>query len=309
MQATIRQIRNTASGLGRLLPPLTGREYERYQEILQESPALLMHHPRSTLTFAMVAISLRTTATTLRRYFADIDDLIGNILLRELQRITEAFAKVPRGPGRAAECRKLYFDLTRTGSWDHNPVHRLMIRDRHDLPCDLRDPIDAIRHALGVTMAGDFAEGLLGMFEQAYLSLEEVDAAADAIIRIRAASHPCADAPDQAPPPAMPPLLAAPEQAAQPEQAPDLPREPAPQTRPASPAQPHPAVALLSDAELVLEPEKGQTPAPHPFGPASLQPEPQAPRENRDLEEKPLSANDSFFLSLGISPRGRPPPK
>ncbi len=278
MQATLRQVRNTAADLGHLVPPFTQRERERYLEILKESPRLLLQHPRSTLTFSLVAGSVRCAPATLRRYFADLDDLIGAILHTSLLNIAEHFAKIPRGPDRARECRKLYFNLTRSPSGSLSPIQLLMARDRHSLPQDLHDPIDMMRHGLGVTMAGELAEDALSYFENANHSLEDIEAILPALAQSRAAQA----LQYQLPPPA-------------PEPEPERELEP----------------ALELETELKQEPEPDQEiPAPafitaEPHPPA----EPPAEQEPFDPWETPPSANDVFFAALGIQPRSRAPPK
>ena len=292
MQASLRQVRATASNYGRLVPPLTWRERERFEEILVESPGVLVEHPRQTLTFNIIAGTLRTTPVTLRRYFPDLDALIGEILHKHLRLIAEAFGEVPHGPDRARLCRLRYYNLTHTPMGAPNPQQLIMIRELYALPEDLRGPLAAMRHSLGVTMAGDLAEELLHFFENPCFTLADIEALLPPLEAARAAEFQAL----HLPPPATAPQNVAPPPAPEPE-----PESAADPQETAAPASPEAEPDFATD-NFIAEPDSE----------VQTDPEPDDIHDEYShigIFDHAPSANDQFFAERGIPTRSRGPPK
>jgi AcrR family transcriptional regulator len=165
-------------------PRLSARERERQAVILAAGRRVLVNHGRAGIRLADLAIALGMAPATIRRYFPDLDDLLGEILRTHLLAISsaigEALSNAPAttncaNPGaiaahRQATARAAYLAATRTVLGFHTEAHLLLMRERHHLPPDLFAAIEGTRAALGEVLAGDHWAEALGLLDLPELS-------------------------------------------------------------------------------------------------------------------------------------------
>lgn len=142
---------------------LTSREIARQERILDTATELLARHGMRAVTFGALALALRLAPATLRFHFVDLDDLLGEILRGHLQRLAELLGDVPAEPEATLHTRRraAWAQATRAGLGGTTPAHTLLLRDRHGLPADLLENIEATYRNLGLLLAGpDLPEAL-----------------------------------------------------------------------------------------------------------------------------------------------------
>jgi len=167
---------------------LSARERERQAVILAAGRRVLVNHGRAGIRLADLAIALGMAPATIRRYFPDLDDLLGEILRTHLLAISSAIGEALRNapaptqaatnganPGataahRQAIARAAYLAATRTVLGGHTEAHLLLMRERHHLPPDLFAAIEGTRAALGEVLAGDHWAEALGLLDLPELS-------------------------------------------------------------------------------------------------------------------------------------------
>ncbi len=161
---------------------LSARERERQAVILAAGRRVLVNHGRAGIRLADLAIALGMAPGTIRRYFPDLDYLLGEILRTHLLAISSAIGNTLReamdatstgtlaGPQRQAVARAAYLAATRTVLGGHTEAHLLLLRERHHLPPDLLTNIEATRTALGEVLAGDHGAQALGLLDMPELS-------------------------------------------------------------------------------------------------------------------------------------------
>jgi AcrR family transcriptional regulator len=132
--------------------PPKEREMEEY--IVQAAKPVLARAGRITTSIAGLAFAIRVPPATLRRHFPDLDALLGEILVRHLRTISDALGKITNAdPNCKAARRAAYLAATRTPYGGPTETHILLLRDRHALPPDLADSIEAMRQSIGDLLA------------------------------------------------------------------------------------------------------------------------------------------------------------
>lgn len=166
---------------------LSARERERQAVILAAGRRVLVNHGRAGIRLADLAIALGMAPGTIRRYFPDLDYLLGEILRTHLLAISSAIGNALREvmdaastgttpattlatPQRQAIARAAYLAATRTVLGGHTESHLLLMRERHHLPPDLLAGIEGTRDALGEILAGDHGAQALGLLDMPELS-------------------------------------------------------------------------------------------------------------------------------------------
>lgn len=157
MHVSARILRAEADQLACRPRYLTTREIERQENILDTATILLARHGTHAVTFRLMATALRLAPATLRFHYVDLDDLLGAILQRHLHRLADLLSAVPEAPAETlhARRRQAWHDATRGAFGALNEAHTLLLRDRHMLPPDLRDPIELTYHGLAALLVAD----------------------------------------------------------------------------------------------------------------------------------------------------------
>jgi AcrR family transcriptional regulator len=181
---------------------LSPNDLARQDRLLASARAALARHGMHAITFTTLAASLRMAPHTLRRFFADLDELLHEILRRHLRAITDAIGAIPlTEPNAAAQRRAAYITATRTQYGAPSEAHILLLRDSHQLPHDLRESVDQLRHIIGESLAGSQAGRALALLDNPEFDADDVE-----YMLAKPAAQP-APAPrlvDSQPPPAPP---------------------------------------------------------------------------------------------------------
>jgi AcrR family transcriptional regulator len=185
---TIRQVRNQTDEIpearSRNRYP-TERERERRDLILAAGQVVLARNGRAVMTLPILAAAIRVSPGAFIRQFADIDSLLAELMHRHMTAISMATARIPVStPNRRAAQRAAYFAFTRFLGGP-TAAHRLLTRERHGLPEDLRDGIEHVRSALGEILAGDYGAAAMGLLDDLNLQLFQIEAALAAIAAAR----------------------------------------------------------------------------------------------------------------------------
>ncbi len=161
-------------------PRLSARERERQAVILAAGRRVLVNHGSAGVRLSDLATALGMAPATIRRYYPDLDELLGDILRTHLLAISSAIgealraaptpASQARPAHRQATARAAYLAATRTVLGGHTEAHLLLLRERHNLPADLLAGIEGTRDALGEVLAGDLGAEALGLLDMANLS-------------------------------------------------------------------------------------------------------------------------------------------
>jgi AcrR family transcriptional regulator len=211
MQTSHRLLRADAERFDRNPPPLSAKERERHDRILEVGRSILAHRGRHAVSLVGLAVALRMAPPTLRRHFPDLDALLCEILRTHLREIAVEIGKIPHtAPDRNQQRRAAYLAFTRTALGGFTEAHRLLVRDRHTLPDDLLAAIEETRIALGFNLAGNMAHEALSHLDNPFLTPARIEAIlalpeeAEIIPphHVTAETQPAA-APEPAPPPAF----------------------------------------------------------------------------------------------------------
>ena len=225
MHTPIRILRAECDEIPGQRPEPDHREEEKRHRILDGAQRLMARHGSAAIRLTHFALAMRMAPQTLRRHFVDMDSVLAEILHRHLQTIVRAMAGVaPNDPNRDRARRAIYLAATRTAFGAPNEAHLLLIRERHLLPPDLLEPLEAHRLSIGDILAGAHAAAALALLDTPELDATDIETALAAITQPRKA------------PPARPPQNAAPRRPAPHHPlAPAEPPRPRPTDRPSRP--------------------------------------------------------------------------
>ncbi len=177
MPVAARHLRAIADNYPANHPHLSSRERERKAHIVGTATAMMATYGRHALNMGSFAIAVRMAPATIRRYFADLDALLAEILVRHLKEVCAAIGAAPRDAANpAAAQREAYIRATRTSCNGHVARHTLLLRDRHMLPPDLAEPIEQFRLQIGQMLAGPDAEIALALLDEPNLHPEQIEA-------------------------------------------------------------------------------------------------------------------------------------
>jgi AcrR family transcriptional regulator len=177
MQTPHRLLRADAHDFDRNPPPLSTKERERHDRILDVGRSILARRGRHAVNLAGLAAALRITASTLRRYFPDLDALLCEILRLHVRDIAREIGKIPHdAPDRNQQRRAAYLAFTRTALGGFTEAHLLLVRDRHTLPDDSLSAIEQTRIALGFNLAGGMAYEALSHLDNPFLTPARIEA-------------------------------------------------------------------------------------------------------------------------------------
>ncbi len=176
MPISLRILRNLADQAAPR-PPLTRPQQEREARILHVGEALLARFGRHGITFALMATALRIGTAALRWHYADLDALLADILRRHLQSITASLDAVPAStPNHPQALRAAYLAATRNPDGSLTSAHLLLTRDRHLLPQDELDPIEAIRHAIARRLAANAPADTIDIADSPWIDAARLEA-------------------------------------------------------------------------------------------------------------------------------------
>jgi AcrR family transcriptional regulator len=204
MNTQLRTSRTILQNAGRPAPELTTRQRETRERILTYAQTLMAAVGTLTLKFSTVAAAVYVAPSTLRRHFADLDTLLTALIVRHLDAILAALTEIPNtDPDRDAKRRSAYLAATRTQSGALAEAHLLLVRDRHFLPPEERDHIEAYHHQIGTLLAGDRAHLIFPILDNPCATPEEIEALLGNLREVR--ETPQAPRPHLAPPQPRPP--------------------------------------------------------------------------------------------------------
>lgn len=200
MEPCARRLRHHADAV--VKPDAPTRHQSRLREkILTVGLSLLAAYGRASITASRLALALNIQTSTLRRHFIDMDELVAELIMEELRRLSTLLAAIPADtPDRQAACRAAWLAATRRlGS--HTEAHTLVVRDLPFLPDDLRAPLEHTLLILGRELAGDHAEDCLALLALPRFGGQVIEAMLAALPAAAEPPGPVPDTAASAPPP------------------------------------------------------------------------------------------------------------
>ena len=157
MSTPIRILRAQVETLIDLRATWRPAQFQRERLILRLATALIATHGLGNITLPALAQAMMMANATLKRYFVDLEALVGAILRRHLKALQTALAEIPADtPNLHATRRQTWLRLTRTDSGDFNDEHKIFVKFRHHLPADIRPALEALYQELGTELAAAF---------------------------------------------------------------------------------------------------------------------------------------------------------
>ena len=178
MLTPTRILRADADDIERDPPGPTSREQQRYERILAVAETVMARHGTHTITLGGLTLALRLSSGALKRYFPDMQALLGTLLLRHLGNIARAVGEVPHDvPDRPQGMRAAYLAYTRTEPGEFTDAHLLLVRDRHLLPKDLLQNIEATHRDLGDILAPGYGALALDLLDALSFNARSIELA------------------------------------------------------------------------------------------------------------------------------------
>jgi AcrR family transcriptional regulator len=158
-------------------PPPSVRELDREDTILKKASTLFLRAGRHGVSLTGLSQALRMAPFTVRMAFCDLDNILFEILWRYLTKLRDAVAAVPEDmsgtmPGHTEARVLAYLEIARCGLGGLSENHILLTRERHGLPPDLAEPLEALRHQIGELIAGSHSAIVLAMLDTPYAGLD-----------------------------------------------------------------------------------------------------------------------------------------
>lgn len=212
MQTPARILRTEARNLNPERAPLSDRQSARRETILKLAQSLMARHGSNTITLGSLAIALDISITKIRRHFADLDALLGEILRNHLLALSDAIGDIPfNAPDRHAQQRAAYHAFTHIQFGALTEPHLLLTRDAHLLPDDERIAIEQTHQGFGAMLAPTCPQEALLLLDSPCLTAARIETILSPLLPPAAASktpvlalappHPqgAPDAPDEKP--------------------------------------------------------------------------------------------------------------
>ena len=157
---------------------------ERHQDFLDAAVVAFASYGRPAITFKSLATALFVSQALLRRHFVDLDCLLAEIIDRHLRTLIKLVSDIPpNDPDCFALRRAAYFRHTRGDLGGLAHAHAIMVRDRHTLPLDMLDAIEATRLVLGDILAGPDGDEALALLYSPRADLVRIETALSALRR------------------------------------------------------------------------------------------------------------------------------
>jgi AcrR family transcriptional regulator len=170
-----RILRQHAMDVDPTLRHLTPREEAREERILKTAIHLITRFGVAAISFTNLAIGIKIAPSTLRKHFADFDALLGEIMRRHLQIISQALAAVPcDAPDRPRRQRAAYIEATRCLGAP-TATHLILTNYRANLPDDERETVNAIREQIGLELAGADGEACLHLLDCPGYDIDQIE--------------------------------------------------------------------------------------------------------------------------------------
>jgi len=148
----------------------------RHARILKIALSLFANHGFTKITFTAMAIALEIDPKTLRKHFADLPALLGEILRNHLTALSTAIGEIPfNAPDRQAQQRAIYHAFTHTPLGGLTEAHLLLTRDAHLLPDDERIPIQQTHQNFGEILAPFAPNEALALLDSPYLTAPRIE--------------------------------------------------------------------------------------------------------------------------------------
>ena len=196
MPIPARIIRRQCDDLPGQRPKTSWAEQDRRDRILDGAQSIMATYGRAAIRLTDFALGMRMAPATIRRAFPDMDYLLAEILYRHLRAIVAAMAKVAYdAPNRDQARRSAYLAATRTALGGPTDAHILLTRDRHLLPPDEAEPLDALRLSIGDMLAGPNAVAALALLDTPELTPAEIETALAALTSADAPARPASSRP------------------------------------------------------------------------------------------------------------------
>lgn len=157
--------------------PFTPKETERRDRIRTLGLVLLVKHGIHALRFPTFCYALGYTPSMVRKHFCDLDELLLDILQEHAGRLTNTINAVPQdAPNRRQAQRAAYAATTRPSRGGFTDTHLLLVRDRHLLPPEELNPIEASLAQLGQTLGGSQGAEILSLLDNPFFTLGQIEA-------------------------------------------------------------------------------------------------------------------------------------
>ena len=154
----------------------TEREIRREEIILKAAESLIARFGAAAVTFTNLAIAIKIAPSTMRKHFTDLDALMGEMMRRHLQTISQAMGAVPRdAPDRRRLQRAAYIEATRFFGAP-TEAHLIYTTYRTILAEDERITIEEIRNVIGATLDGENPEGTLHLLDSPCFDIDQIEA-------------------------------------------------------------------------------------------------------------------------------------
>jgi AcrR family transcriptional regulator len=148
---------------------LSEKDLAMREEILVDARRHMARFGADSFSMAALATGIEVAVSAIIRHFCDMDYLLFKILVHHLDNIARHLAAVPlETANRQAALRAAYVNAIRTGMGGHSEGHTILLRDRHHLPPDLLEQIEARYYHLGEMLGGNFADAVLRVLEIPY---------------------------------------------------------------------------------------------------------------------------------------------
>jgi hypothetical protein len=178
----------------------TERERAQMQYIEAAGAHLFVHRPPFTLSVAHFAEFIGVTSNALRRFYCDLEHLLGEILRNHMAALIAELNKIPENaPNRPAQCRAAYSRLIRGPDGALTDAHHLLARHRYALPPDEFEPTEKLRATLNALLgAGEIGVMAATLLDGGTASLARIETMLATLADHREPPEPAAIAPPQA---------------------------------------------------------------------------------------------------------------
>lgn len=176
MNIPARILRAQADALGAGPPALSPREQAQQERVLTAAAQMMAAHGRRSVTWRGLAGALGMSPMTIKRMFCDLESILAEILSRHLRDIAAKFGEIPKDAANPQAARRaVYLACTRTGFGGPTERHLLLLRDRHSLPPDLAEPLEALRQSVGDMMGYPYGPAVLTLLDSQGLPGPEIE--------------------------------------------------------------------------------------------------------------------------------------
>jgi AcrR family transcriptional regulator len=157
-------------------PALSPREQALQERVLGAAAKMMAALGYRSVTMRGLADALEISPTTVKRMFCDIESVLAEILSGHLRDIAAKFGEIAKDADNLQAARRaVYLACTRTGFGGPTARHLLLLRDRHALPPDLAEPLEALRLSVGDMMGYPNGPAALALLDCQGLSGPQIE--------------------------------------------------------------------------------------------------------------------------------------